>query len=132
MTRRTGLRVYVAGPYTLGDVALNVRAAVLAAETLRNAGHFPYVPHLSHYWHTMFPRGYEDWMELGLAYLITCHAMVRLPGESPGSDREVAFARAHGIPVYGSVMDLIYAQEASHDAPDRVPDLAGVRPPAGS
>lgn len=113
MRAARGLRVYVAAPYTQGDVALNVRAAVLAAETLRNAGHFPYVPHLSHFWHAMCPRGYEDWMELGLAYLITCHAMIRLPGDSPGSDREVAFARERGIPVFASAMDLVLSHEGS-------------------
>ena len=35
------------------------------------------------------------------------NALLRLPGESSGSDREVAHAQDHGIPVFFDIGDLL-------------------------
>jgi hypothetical protein len=94
-------RVYIAGPYTVGDVGFNVSTAIVAAHYLMNAGHHPYVPHLSHFMHIFAPRSYEDWFALDVAWLERSDVLVRLPGESPGGDREVMIAKELGIPVYG-------------------------------
>lgn len=101
------MRVYIAGPYTKGDVALNVRAALQAASDLRDAGYAPYVPHLTHFWHMLFPRSYESWLDQDNQYLPVCEALVRLPGESSGADKEVALARSLGIPVYCGVGEFL-------------------------
>ena len=45
--------VYVAGPYTLGDVAVNVHEAIHVADLLLGLGFIPYVPQLTHFWHLM-------------------------------------------------------------------------------
>jgi hypothetical protein len=103
------VRVYIAGPYTKGDVAQHVRNAVEAADKLLKAGHLPYVPHLTHFWHLLFPGPYEQWMALDLGWLSTCQALVRLPGESKGADIEVAEARRLGIPVFDSVATFLFA-----------------------
>lgn len=100
-------RVYVAGPYTKGDVAVNVRNAIEAASGLLDFGFAPYLPHLTHFWHLYSPRQYEDWMRLDLAFLPLCDAVLRLPGESAGADRETAEAERLGIPIFGSVSDLL-------------------------
>lgn len=101
-------RIYVAGPYTKGDVALNVRAAILAGDDLISAGFFPFIPHLSHFQHLLRPRQYEDWMKIDLEWLCWCNALLRLPGESAGADRECIQADALGMPIfYGSALDLI-------------------------
>ena len=89
-------RVYIAAPYTSGDVAINVFNAIEAAAYLFQKGHWPYVPHLTHFWHMMFPEfpePYECWMALDLIWLEQCNALVRLHGESVGADREVQRAR---------------------------------------
>ena len=91
--------VYVAGPYSIGDVAQNVRRAMEAAHVLIVAGHAPYIPHLAHFLHLHQPQDYETWMRLDLAWLSRCDALVRLPGESEGADREVAEAHRCNIPV---------------------------------
>jgi hypothetical protein len=101
------LRVYVAGPYTDGDQAMNVRRVVLAADALVAAGHVPFVPHLYHFWHLISPKPYEVWMRLDAEWLTTCDAMIRLPGKSSGSDREVELAGLHGLPVYESVEEFL-------------------------
>lgn len=102
------MRVYVAGPYTKGDVVLNTRAAIEAGQTLLLAGHAPFVPHLTHFWHLMFPGPYEQWLELDLAWLEVCEALIRLPGESSGADGEVRRAIELKIPVYYSVGDFLH------------------------
>ena len=99
--------VYIASPYTLGDVAVNVRKSFLAADELLKYGYLPYPPLWTHFWHMMSPKPYEVWMELDLEWIKRCDYVLRLPGESSGADREVAFACSCGIPVFDSITDLI-------------------------
>lgn len=99
-------RVYIAGPYTQGDVAVNVRSAYEAANKLADLGFAPFIPHASHFWHMLFPRPYDYWLRLDLEFLPLCHAVLRLPGPSTGADGEVETARACGIPVFNDVEAL--------------------------
>ena len=100
-------RIYVAGPYTKGDVAVNVRVAIEAADQLADAGHYPFVPHLTHFWHLVSPRPYEFWCDLDNQFLPFCHAVLRIPGESAGADKEVALAESLGIPVFRTAIDVV-------------------------
>jgi len=95
------MRVYIAGPYTKGDVVLNVRKAVETGQKVLEKGHWPYIPHLTHFWHMLYPGEYQQWLDLDMEYLRVCHALVRIPGDSSGADLEVAEANRLGIPVYG-------------------------------
>ena len=97
------MRVYVAGPYTKGDVAQNVRTAIMTADFLLKQGHVPFLPHLTHFWHLVVPGPYEQWINLDLAWLPFCQVLVRIPGESSGADAEVAEAHRLGIPVFFGV-----------------------------
>lgn len=96
-------RVYVAGPYSSDPVSCT-RDAVHVAETLWDAGYAPYVPHLTMLWDLISPHectSHDDrpfYLELDFQWLADCDAVVRLPGESLGSDREVALAEKLGIP----------------------------------
>src|SRR5947209_11617163 len=100
-------RIYVAGPYTKGDVAVNVRNAYAAANHLADLGFAPFVPHATHFWHMLFPRPYEFWLNLDNQFLPYCEAVLRLPGESSGADKEVDLARKLGIPVFTKIEDLV-------------------------
>lgn len=100
------IRVYVSGPYTKGDQVINVRNAVLASDRLFTDGYFPYCPHLTHLWHTIAPRPWQDWMNLDLEWIAACDCLLRLPGESKGADMEIAKAIELGIPVYYSIEEL--------------------------
>lgn len=110
------LRVYVAGPISKGDVAANVKAGIDAGLRLLTAGFAPMIPHLSALVEpdalVGTPR-YEDWMETDLAWITVADALVRIPGESAGADREVAHARKHYVPVYYGVSALLGAAAAS-------------------
>ena len=100
-------RVYIAGPYSNGDVAAHVRNAYEVANRLLDCGLAAFVPHHTHFWHLMFPRPYDEWLKLDLAFLPCCDAVLRLHGESPGADGEVQEARSLGIPVFDNVADLL-------------------------
>lgn len=100
-------RIYVAGPYTSGDVAVNVRNAYAAANRLADLGFAPFVPHATHFWHMLFPRPYEFWLELDNQFLPCCAAVLRLPGPSKGADKEVQLALSLGIPAFQDIDKLV-------------------------
>lgn len=101
------MRVYVAGPYTQGDVAQNVRRAIEVGNNLLEAGHTPFIPHLTHFWHLLYPQDSMTWITWCLAWLEQCEALIRLPGASHGADTEVSRARQLGIPVFTSVRGFL-------------------------
>ena len=105
-------RIFIAGPYTNGEPILNVKAALDVASVLLDAGHAPFVPHLCHFWHFLHDRDYQVWIDYDLEWLAACDAVLRLPGESPGADGEIARAFELGIPVYHELADLLGAEWA--------------------
>jgi len=104
------MRIYIAGPYSSPDPGgklANTNAAIDAGITLLKAGHAPFIPHLSHFVDRRArARGiridYEDWMALCFAHLEHCEALLLL-ASSPGADRELKFAEAHGLRIYHSL-----------------------------
>ena len=94
------MRIYVAGPYTQGDPVLNLRNALEAAEEIAAQGHAPYVPHLTMFWHLVFPHGNQHWYDHDLAWLDVCEGhrasprpvLRRRPGGETGGR-----ARAHDL-----------------------------------
>lgn len=103
----TGLKVYVAGPFTQGVVERNVRNAVDAGERLLAAGLVPYVPHLNWLWGYAHEHTWQEWLDLDLEWLSVCQAVLRLPGPSKGADVETKYAEEHGIPVFFSEKRLL-------------------------
>lgn len=99
--------VFIAGPLTHGDQAANVRAAMDAAQALMEAGLYPYLPHLSWFSHLASPQPYEEWLSLSLGWLKRCDAVLRLPGYSPGAERECSMATFLGIPVFRDFSALL-------------------------
>ena len=109
--------VYIAGPYSKGNLLKNVDNAVQAGEKLLKYGYAVYVPHLTHYWewyHAQHP--YEFWLEFDMAWLRKCDCVLRIPGESSGADEEVRLARTLNMPVFDSINKLneFYQIEGHH------------------
>lgn len=92
--------VYVAGPLTKGHRIYNVRQAIDAAERIALRGHTPFVPYLHDFWKLMYQHDYEFWMQMDFDWINKCDILVRLPGESLGSDREVEHAKFLHKPVF--------------------------------
>lgn len=78
-----------------------------AAKQLMDNGLHPYVPHYNCFFQITHPRSQEDFMRLDFAFLEVCHAVLRIPGESIGADREITFANIHNIPVFCTMSDLL-------------------------
>lgn len=116
-------RIYLAGPLTCGDLAVNINRATEAFNRLMELGFAPMCPHWSCFAggvkvRELNPEGptviaeaqvqptkatYAEWLDLDFAWVRVCHALLRLPGESTGADAEVAHARERGIPVFESI-----------------------------
>lgn len=122
------LRVYLAGPISKGDLCHNINQATEAFVTLAKAGLAPMCPHWSAYskpcqWFTRWGEvktllceatvagndqmTHEDWLGIDLEWVGVADALLRLPGESTGADKEVAEATRRGIPVFHSVAGVI-------------------------
>lgn len=101
------MRVYIAGPYSKGDVMLNIREAIFAADWVWAAGHSPFLPHLTGFWHVISPHPYEKWLALDADWIGACDALIRLPGESSGADKEVELAKASGLAVFDGVVEFL-------------------------
>jgi len=69
-------------------------------------GYCPILPLLTHFQYIHKPRCYEDWMQVDEELVSRSDVLLRLPGESPGADREIARAKSLGIPVVYSVEEL--------------------------
>ena len=100
------MRIYVAGPYTKGDTAINVRNAILAGDKLLELGHIPFVPHLAHFWRFISPKPWDVWMQIDRDWLDVCDAILRIPGESVGADLEVAEAKKMCLFIFYSLEDV--------------------------
>lgn len=108
------IKVYLASPYTLGDVAVNVKRQIDIANVLMNKGFAPFVPLLSHFQHMIHPRPHKDWMKVDFEWLRACDCVLKLDGESVGADDEVEYAKLLNIPVYYSLKKLCKAYTLTH------------------
>ena len=101
--------VYIASPYTLGDVAVNVKLQLDLVDELMDRGYVPFAPLYSHFQHMAHPRPYEDWINIDLKWVEICDCVLRVGGASKGADNEVAHAKSLGKPVYYSMEELALA-----------------------
>jgi len=100
------IRVYIAGPIS-SNPPDHTRTAIHTANYLMALGYVPYVPHLTVFWEMVSgQKDWETWLTYDEKWLAVCDVLLRLPGESRGADREVAFAGDHGIPVVYGTTDL--------------------------
>jgi hypothetical protein len=106
--------IMVAGPYRTGardaaERARNLRALNLATRAVHERGHVPIVGvNLALPIIEAAGAGSYDGilLPLSLALADRCDAVLRLPGESAGADREVERVRARGGAVYASVAEI--------------------------
>lgn len=100
-------RVFICSPYTKPDPAVNINISVKMFNRLMDDGKCVPINMLwTHFYHCINPRSYEDWLAYCMSFLPLCQAVLRLPGESSGVDREVQVAVEMGIPVFTSIEDL--------------------------
>lgn len=100
------ITVYIASPYTKGDVAVNVKVQLDCANDLMNLDFAPFAPLYSHFQHMAHPRPYADWIKVDLEWVLRCDCLLRLPGESSGADGEVEYAKENGKKIFYSIDEL--------------------------
>jgi hypothetical protein len=119
--------VYVAGPISNGDLDENMYAATKTFNMLIAAGLIPIVPQGTAFlnW-TYMPKSAENgqgavsdhdyWLPYDFAFIRdVVHAVLRLPGLSPGSDFEQDFSQTISKPVFCDIESLFnYAEETGH------------------
>jgi len=106
--------VYIAGPITAGDDALeqrNVKEALEVSIILVKRGLAVYLPHISWYAdQVMKEYGKEpmnhDYLPQDKHWVSMCDAILRLSGKSKGADIEVQYAREHNVPVFAVSQSL--------------------------
>jgi len=103
---KPSLIIYVSSPYSLGDQIANVRFACEVGDNILAKGHIPFIPHLSHLWHFVSPKSYDEWLRIDKAFIPRCDALLRVGGESKGADMEVEFAKDNHILVYYSLEEI--------------------------
>lgn len=129
-------KVYIAGPISKGCLLSNVNQATAAFVALAKLGFAPLCPHWSVYSKPAERRDiyverngrpsfagsevfcvatamgnddmvHADWMGVDLPWVAVADAVLRLPGESTGADLETAHAARLGVPVFGTVEELV-------------------------
>ena len=101
------MKIYVAGPYSNGNIDENLKNAIKVADKLFELGFYPFCPHLTHFWHLSYPRSWEDWMRYCIEWLKVCHAVLRLKGSSKGADIEHELAKKLKLPVFHKIEELV-------------------------
>lgn len=110
--------IYIASPYSsYADKQAAVNVQIDAFAILRDLGHEPIAPLLSHYIDRRHPASYERWLQWCLAMVGVSDVVLRLPGDSDGADREVAEARRLGKPVVYSIDEIAPYKFVYSDAP---------------
>ena len=120
------LRVYIAGPMT-GGTAGNfnmekIHEAIEAHFTLIELGFVPHCPQLTVFCELMQPNriSYEQWLDLDINYINDCDIVLRIPGLSPGAERECKYARSRGKTVVDSlagVLEYRSSREVCNESP---------------
>lgn len=120
------LKIYIAGPYsaeTEEQRLRNVKAAIDAGVRLFLKGHFPYVPHLTHFVDERAKEigvsfSWEDYIKWDRAWMDFCDGLLFL-GSSRGADFELQIAKDLGKQIFYSV-DEIAAVKGEEETKPRI------------
>ena len=113
------MKIYIAGPYTgstLEEIEENVQRAMEAGLKIWKKGHFPYIPHLTH-WPDILSRklgiemNWEDYMNWHAPWVDDCDALFLL-AESKGALLEYNRAKEEGKSVYQTLEEIPTVERA--------------------
>jgi Domain of unknown function (DUF4406) len=109
----TPLKIYIVGPYTAETTEQmedNVNRAIDAAFAIFAKGHYPYVPHLTHYVDlrakaTGVNLQWEDYIRWDMAWVEICDALLYL-SPSRGANIELQAAKDLGKKIFYSLEQI--------------------------
>jgi len=108
------LKIYIAASYsadTEEERIRNTEAVIDIALVLFQKGHFPYIPHLTHWvdkWakKTKAAMEWEDYMRWHRPWLEACDAFLYL-NSSKGADMELKMAKDLGKTIFYSIEEIL-------------------------
>jgi hypothetical protein len=114
------LKIYVAGPYTASSdeqILSNVNKAIDLGLRIFYRGHFPYVPHLTHYIdlrakETNIEMLWEDYIKWDMVWVELCDALFHI-SSSRGADIELAAAKKMGKQIFYSLDEIPIVSSAN-------------------
>jgi len=107
------MKIYVAAPYTgktIPEIEQNVRRAMEAGLAIWKKGHFPYIPHLTH-WPDICAKElgikmtWEDYMRWHAPWVDHCDALLLL-AESKGALLEYNRIKESGKMIFHSIDEI--------------------------
>ena len=113
------MKIYIAGPYTgatMEEIEGNVRRAMEAGLQIWKKGHFPYIPHLTH-WPDLCAQelkiemNWKDYMKWHAPWVDHCDALFLL-AESRGALLEYQRAREEGKVIFHSIDEIPETERA--------------------
>lgn len=107
------LRIYVAGPYTAPTLAENeahVLRSIDISLALLAKGHFPFIPHLTHYVEMRAKErniriSWEEYMRWDEQWLRQCDALFYI-APSRGADMELGLATKFGLTIFRDLAEV--------------------------
>lgn len=107
------MKIYIAGPYTASskaDIEKNVRDAIDTGIAVLKKGHYPYIPHLTHYVDLRSKQinaglKWEDYIEWDHIWLDFCDALLYL-GQSRGANIELEYAKQSGKKIFYNLNEI--------------------------
>jgi hypothetical protein len=106
------LHIYVAGPYsgsTKTKVEQNVATAIKVGVEVIRKGHYPYIPHLTHFVDGVEGKSltllWEDHLDWGLSWLDRSDALLYI-GASRGANIELEYALKRGKAIFRSIEEV--------------------------
>jgi hypothetical protein len=109
----SSMKIYVAGPYTgntIEEIEENVRRAMEAGLKIWKKGHFPYIPHLTH-WPDILSReigiemDWADYMRWHAPWVDRCDALFLLK-ESKGALLELQRASEENKLIFKKIEEI--------------------------
>jgi hypothetical protein len=107
------LRIYISGPYTAesdAQIIQNVMRTIDVGLTLWKKGHYPYIPHLTHFVDLRakekgIKMTWEEYIEWDKAWVEVCDALLFLDN-SKGAKKELEYAKKLGKIIYYSTDEV--------------------------
>ena len=105
--------IYVAGKYSgknWGEKQRNTDLAIRAGLKIQAKGHYPVIPHYTHYADLManylgYEIDYKEWLALDNMIIPKCDALFHL-SHSSGADAERIFAEKLGLQIFNSIEEI--------------------------
>lgn len=118
---KESLKIYIAGPYTAETRTQrqkNVNVAIDAAFVILSKGHFPFIPHLTHFVDERAQElnvelTWEDYIRWDLVWLEKCDAFLYLAA-SRGADLELEEAKKLGKAIFYSIEEIPTVSETEN------------------